>query len=86
MSVLGNISNAFSNFNTWHNGYILTYPYIIANHCISLKRQLFYWWHDFFPTTCKDIKRVGCYAIHSMICSIHNEFYSLCYCTKFAYD
>ncbi len=43
-------------------------------------------WALLFPSLPHDIKRISCYRFHSMICTIHNKFYSFCYCTKLTYN
>ena len=71
--------------NAWHNGYILTNPNVIAHNGISLQRQfIFQRSNGTSPVAANDVKRIGCYAIHPMVGSIHDKLHTLGNSAEFA--
>jgi len=53
-------------------------PHIFSNNRITFQGQVIQCRCEFFLSAAQHVKRIGRYAFHSVVCTIHNKFNSLC--------
>ena len=67
------------------DGYVLTYPHVVAHHSVAFNRQIFKRGRNPLPSAAHYIEGISAGAVHAVVCAVHDKFNALAYRAELAY-